>query len=507
MWSRGFAALVVALMIGVPGAAQAAWLKGETDKFVVYTDGGERDLREFIERLGAFDYVLRVTHPSTQGKGSAAKFEVYLLRGTGQLRRFNPSAPETMLGYYSASPGGVYAVAIRRENSLMKPEQVLFHEYTHRFMLENFSGAAYPGWLIEAYAEYYGATVVSEKFADVGGGNPARATSLLMRPWIPMDTVLSSRPLELKAGNEREMFYAQGWLLLHYMKSDGERAKQLDRAIRRIGAGEGPVKAFYAEAQTDGPTLTRALRRYLQGKTTVIRLPNPPDLLKDLKVSTLPPSADDLLPESVRLNHEDDPAEAAPLLERVRSRASRYPDDLFAQLVLARAEVRIGDLKTGLAILDRLLAQNPEQLDVIREAAHAQMARGVRVPTERQAAFRSARPLFGKAYQKDPNDFRTLYGYAQARSIEPDYPNDNALEVLLRARELAPSVEQVSLQVGAALIKRDKQEAALYYLTPLANDPHGGEYAERAKALIAGAKPKTEDLKGDAKADEAKSGA
>ena len=504
MWSRLFAAVVVAVMVGAPGAAQAAWLRGESDKFVVYTDGGERDLREFIEQLGAFDHALRVMHPSTKDNSKAAKFEVYLLRGGNQLRRFKPEVPDNMLGYYSASPGGVYAVAIRREGPLMKPEQVLFHEYTHRFMLENFPGTAYPAWLIEAYAEYYGATNVGDAFADVGGGSAARASSLSLRTWIPMETLLGKRVSDLTSNNDREMFYAQGWLLLHYMMSDATRRQQLDRAIRRIGAGEEPVQAFLTEVQTDGPTLSRTLKRYLQGKTNVLRVPKPADLLKDLKVTSLPAASDDLLPESVRLNDGVEAAEAPALLERVRNRASRHPNDRFAQLVLARAEVRIGDLKAGMAILDRLLAQDPEQLEVIREAAHAQMARGIRVPAERQAAFRAARPLFGKAYQKDPNDFRTLYGYAQARSIEADYPNDNALEVLLRARELAPSVEQVSLQVGAALIKRDRHQAALFFLTPLANNPHGGPHQARAKALIAGAKPKIEELKGEAKAAEAK---
>lgn len=502
MWSRLFPAIAAALTIAAaPGLANAAWLKGETDKFVVYTDGGERDLRDFIEQLTVFDHVLRTMHPVVKDKPEAAKFEVYLLRGSGQLKRLRPGSQNQVLGFYKATPGGVYAAAIRDDRWLMSAEQVLFHEYTHRFMLENFP-VAYAAWLIEAYAEYFSAVTIGEKAADVGRGNQARVYSLLTDQWLPMDTLLGKRGSELKT-SERAMFYAQGWLLLHYMISDSERMTQLLDYMRRASNGEDPVKAFYAVAQTDGPTLTRTLRKYLQGKTSVVQLPKPADPLKGLKVTTLPASADDLLLEGQRLNDGVEEAEAPELLARVRRSAARHQNDQFAQLILARAEVTIGDFKAGQAILDRLLAQNPESLEVIREAAHAQMSRGVRFPEERQAAFRAARPLLGKAYQKDPNDFRTLYGYAQARSIEADYPNDNALQVLLRARQLAPSVEHVSLQVGAALLTRERREEAAFVLAPLANNPHGGPYQERARALMEGAKPQESEVKGQEKADAA----
>jgi hypothetical protein len=60
-WLR---ALCLALVVGVlaGGEAQAKWLKADTQRFVIYSDGDERSLREYAAMLEDFDIILRHYH-------------------------------------------------------------------------------------------------------------------------------------------------------------------------------------------------------------------------------------------------------------------------------------------------------------------------------------------------------------------------------------------------------------------------------------------------------------
>jgi hypothetical protein len=91
-----------------------------------------------------------------------------------------------------------------------------------------------------------------------------------------------------------------------------------------------------------------------------------------------------------------------------------------------------------------------------------------------------------KVHALDPSDFRPLYDYSLCRSADPAFPTENDVDVLLEARELAPSVQEISFRAGLALLRRDRREDALKVLGPVLNNPHGGEMAERARALIEG---------------------
>jgi hypothetical protein len=487
MGGRFWIAAAVALTLLAPSWAHAGWLRGETGRFIVYSDGSERSLRSFVEQLSIFDHVLRVYHPSVTDRPVRRKLEIYLLRGPGTIRRIRPEVGHGLLGYYKATPSGIYAVSVRDDSHLVvEARQVLFHEYTHYFMLENFP-AAYPAWLVEAYAEYFATADIEDRGVAVGGGNALRGYDLVNLPWARFDAILGQAHKDMKR-DQGYMIYSQGWLLLHYMMSDPERRRQLDRFIRRTAAGEDTRKAFYEESNLTEAELTKILKRYMMGKTRVIGVAKPADPAADLKISSLPPSTDAFIFDTLRLQALEDPTkdkqETGGLLRSVRSEAKRWRGDRLADLTLARAEHRLGDLAAGRALIDDLRARYPNDAEIAREAAIGRMMEGLRDPAARQKAFRESRPLWARAHQLDGQDFRALYGYAQARTVEPDYPNANDLEVLLLARELAPSVDEISLQAGAILVAQGRRKEARAVLLPLLNSPHGGEGQEAARTLL-----------------------
>jgi hypothetical protein len=141
-----------------PTIAQARWLRAETQRFVVYSDGDKAELEGFARKLSSFDMMLRLRH-KVEERDVRRKLEVNLVRGPLQLRRVQPRVGYGVGGFYRATPSQIMAVAIRDEDGL-GADDILFHEYTHHFMLEYFP-VAYPAWLIEGYAEYFGTAQIT----------------------------------------------------------------------------------------------------------------------------------------------------------------------------------------------------------------------------------------------------------------------------------------------------------------------------------------------------------
>src|SRR5262249_54362376 len=156
--------------------------------------------------------------------------------------------------------------------------------------------------------------------------------------------------------------------------------------------------------------------------------------------------------------------------------AQKHPGDSLAELTLAHAEVRFGDRAAGEAILAARLAKDPRDVDSLRLMAESKILSGEASDDRKLRAqlFSEARPYLGRAFQINGKDFRTLYDYAHARSADPDYPNDNTLNVLLLAVQLAPSVADVRIQAARGLLAHKRPKEAEVLLTPLAFSPHGG---------------------------------
>ncbi|MDP3853861.1 hypothetical protein [Phenylobacterium sp.] len=464
-----------------PAAARAAWIKAETDRFIVYGDGRDKAVRNLAERLTIFDATLRILNPAVGQGVPQRKLEVYLVADGRELRRVEPRLDDRIGGFYRAAPQATFAV-VRSSDSVMGADDVLFHEYAHHFMLENFP-AAYPGWFIEGWAEYFMTAEVTWKGVKVGGYNENRAYWLFHAPWLPLETVLSKSPSEIEPA-KRHIYYGQAWLLMHYMRGDPARVAQINKATRAIAAGEPPVKAMQEATGLTILELTKALRGYRRLPMLMVKPPmeGPPQVT----ITPLPATAEAFLLDNLRLATASVAQPDAALLADIRTRAARYPGDRLAELTLARAEFNFGDTAAGEAIAQCRLKEAPGDVELLYLAGMGQILAAERAPDTHVERLRAARKLLGKAYALDQDDYRILLAYAYSRSAEPAYPTENDLNVLLEARALAPSVQMASVWAGAALIKRDRRDQAVGMLSGVANNPHGGPLPAQARALLAG---------------------
>ncbi|MEG1451843.1 hypothetical protein [Brevundimonas sp.] len=439
-----------------------------------------------LTELENFDYVLRLFMGQDVTETPHRKLPIYLVTNSG-LTTIAPAARDRLAGFYTSSGEDIFAVATRGDNN-----HTLKHEYAHHFMMADFS-YPYPGWFVEGFAEYYGATEFKLSETRIGVPNANRAAALSYLSWMSMSELLSNRPVT-KAKN-LDSYYPLAWLLTHWFMGDPNRRQQMATYLRDVGSGTDSVTALQNATGLTPTELNRTLRRYMGGRI-------PYSILKteypevQIQVTVLPESADDLLLLGQRLKSGSTEENRQPTLEEIRRKAARYPDDTLALLILAHAELHNArDPEKAVEILDRLLAIDPNHVEALQYMARARMdlvdkaleanddAAAGRHRQEAQAALRTA-------YTADDANYATFLLMAENRRGEPSYPTENDLEILALAYTLAPQLGEARFYYADALLRHDRNAEAIAVIEPLVNNPHGENPA--AKALLLRAKGLTE---------------
>jgi len=463
--------------------AHADWLKAESERFIVYSDGGESKLRDFVQELEAYDRFLRLRMGLDANEAPPRKLPIYLVASRRGLTQVRPDLPENVAGFYMATDEDIFGIALRDQTV-----NTLKHEYAHHFMMQNFS-YPYPGWFVEGFAEYYATVEVEKSRILVGKYNENRAYWLQAASWMPMAELLSKRPLE-RARN-RDTYYPLAWLLTHWFIGDADRQKALDAYLRDVGAGGDPVEAMERATGLNPTDLQRTLRRYMNGRipyqaVTVAYPPAP------LTVTRLPRSADDLLLLNQRLKIGVPEDKRAATAEEVRRAAARHPDDPLALLALGHAELHFGDPAAAEAPLQRLLALDPNHVEALQYLARARLkaAEDADSLEETDRLSGEARAFLHRAYRADDANYATLMLIAENRNGGEGYPNDNDVAVLEQAFALAPQLGEARINLAQVLMIRDRNAEAVPLLEPLVNDPH--RPSAGARALLLRAKGMTE---------------
>lgn len=500
MSRRSFAAgAVVAPLLATAGGvgAEAAgdWLQTQTAGFALHGRVSEKTLRNFARDLEDFDGLLRALHGVTE-RPDGRPLSIYLVPREFDLRRVKPDLEQGVVGFYSATIGDVFAV-MSIDGGEDRGRSVLFHEYTHHFMSQH-APAAYPSWLVEGYAEYFQTARFKPDVVELGVTS-GRIALLRGAPWRPFEQILGRKALD---GDRSEIasFYAQSWILTHYMISDPDRLARLTRYAEAVAAGGDPVALAPEATGVPFADLERTLKRYmaaLPGR----RISRPASTALALEVTRMPPSADDLLLENQRLKTGVAVAERPAVLAMIRERAARYPGDRLAELTLARAENDFGDRAKAQALLKHRIQIDPRDVEAIQTLGWSCMLAARADRPHAAELLNEARDWFGKGFAVDANNALLLYDYGISRRGEPGYPSDNVVNVLLRAQQLAPQVSAFRLAAADALMRRDRFEEAAVMLEPVFNNPHGGPERAQAKARFEQAKARRRPVEASTEGD------
>jgi tetratricopeptide (TPR) repeat protein len=469
----------------ISGAARAEWLKAESDHFVVY-GRSEKAVRTYATQLEDFDSLLRRLHGRPKDEAVTRKLPVYLLADKAELLRVAPGQQKAA-GLYFAAPAETFVIAIREgvtdENDQNRGDDVVLHEYVHHFMLRYYP-SAYPIWLIEGYAEYYATADLGSKRLIVGGVNEGRARTLTQPgAWTPIQEVLSrTSGLNSMTPAEGASFYAESWLLTHYIVSDPARYKLLKPYLDDARDSRDPVGAWKRVYGDTPDELRRKLFDYMNRPVPGGALPRNVEGEARMTMTSLPAGADAVLLENLRMHLGVPDADRPALVADVHKRAAKAPQDRFSQYVVARVDARYGDRAAGEAGLRALLAADPNDEDALIALGESRMSAGKADPAIRAAAYGEASKLFTRAFKLDPNNPGLLRDYANSKQLEPQ--TQGLVNVRLKAVELAPEVGLFRLEAAEALVKANDLPIAKAVLTPLARSPHSDGMVEAAQAMV-----------------------
>ncbi len=171
---------------------------------------------------------------------------------------------------------------------------------------------------------------------------PNRALTLLRGTWLPVDRISSGQ----LGGLSREQvgqFYAESWLIVHYLFAAKERRQALTRYFADIHRGVAEAEAFHSAFGVDHKGFEVDLKRYMAGRIAYGAMARPTGAEVSVTIKPLSPAADDLLlPLAALMIGIPEPARETATFAAIKAAAARYPDDPYAQRVLARAEIGSG---------------------------------------------------------------------------------------------------------------------------------------------------------------------
>lgn len=467
------AAAAVALAWSSSGAA--AWREASSDHFLVYADSSESWIRGFAERLERFDAAMRILREvPTRPEARSNRLTVYVLSTETAVGRLCGTQCRNVAGFYVPRVGGSVAFTLRRGSDSRQIEVadlVLFHEYAHHFMLENYP-AAYPKWFVEGFAEFNSnAKMNNDGSVQIGLAANNRGPGLLMGPAMPIETLLDPPNEPLKA-QMADIFNGRAWLLTHLLMFEPKRRGQLGQYLQLINEGRGSLDAA-REAFGDLAALDADMRRYL-GQSRLMAATLPADRIKTGAVMLRPLTDGEAATMDVRIRSDRgvNREAALALLPDARKAAGPHADDPGAQTVLAEAEYDAGNDAEAEAAADRALAVDAKRRDALLYKGRARLRMAEAAGTRDPKVWQEARSWFVKANRNDPDAAEPLMLFYSSYLAANQPPTPASVQGLERAFELSPQDTGLRMLLVDRLIADKRIEEARAVLRPVAFNPH-----------------------------------
>lgn len=477
----GKAAVAAILTLSAPAAA--TWREASSTHFLIYSEDGAKQLREFAQKLERYDAAMRVMRdvpPVDPGK--ANRVTVYVVSSLDKVRRLGGvSQGSGVAGYYRGQAGRSLAVIPRSLGySDMTAQVVLLHEYAHHFMAANFAGA-WPRWFVEGFAEFNStASFGSDGSVSLGKPPQFRAYNLVNSSPLPIEKLL--QPDKFKDVRDGDIFYGRAWLLTHYLTLSKDREGQLGKYLTAINAGTPNVQAA-RDAFGDLDKLNANLNTYLRRSMLYYSIPAKLLTTGPIEVRELGPAEQAMMELRIRSRNGVDDKGAAEILPLARAAAASFANDPFAQTTLAEAEFDMGNLDETLAAANRALMTDPKSMEALLYRAKVLEARA-RKSSDGPAAWKAARAAYAAANRSDPDDPRPLRGYYESFRQAGITPPKLAIEGLLRAQMLAPQDDDLRMRAADQYVRDGKLAEARALLAPVAYDPHASEASKAALTMI-----------------------
>ena len=487
------AALAAGTMMASGGQALAAdsWIKAQSDHFTLYSNAPEGKTRTYVKDLEQFR-ILTLLLLGSADTGAQPRFTLYLLNNQDQIKLVRPGFANGVAGVYFGCGEGDSAYASVQTRGDMLDDQdpsliVLFHEYSHFVMFQH-ARTYYPPWYVEGFAEYLSTADPMKDKISIGENNKWRSWTLAEDRQIPYERVL--KPSFGFAGDksndawEVESFYAQSWLLTHYMLSDTSRAKAFNAYFAELAKGGDPVKSFEATTGIKVSSLHDTLARYSQNMV-YMNVPMPSYADANIAVTHIAPDAGAWLLDRSLLTTCMMPDQGKAVLGRLQAQAAAAPADWDLKLAVARAQLLYDKPETAEATVSPVVDAHPDSFEANYLMGRVYMKEAeTALDKDRTDLTDAARGFFIAAYKLDKSNAANLYYLARSFQSKPGFPDTNAVNAANAAHILAPSISEYAIFDAFVNLAVGKRDEAVAMLTPYTGDPHNRAQAEKLQKAV-----------------------
>ncbi|MBL8225434.1 MAG: tetratricopeptide repeat protein [Chromatiales bacterium] len=473
-----FAVLLLFLASAAPAAElwERPWVEVRTDNLRLLSGLDERRSREFAVELENFRrFVLAVTNlddvrervPTTVYLMPERRPEFGLRDGVAGYLRKTMRSNELVL-----SPSGGFL------------DDAIKHEYVH-MVVHNHSPRLYPAWFDEGFAEVLMTFEIKGNDIVFGKVSPLRASWLnatnQYQQVLEFDRLLSvASPLVLER-DQMGMFFAQSWLLMHYLnfgRPNADLAAEMTEYLDLTAEGMAPPAAFEQAFGIEVGKLRSVLRKY-STKLPFFRGKMPGPYPAD-RASVRAVPADEVATQlGWLLMFGGDGAKAAE--PYFAAALARNPANARALAGMGDVRKFGGDFAAAEALYQRAIEAEPGNAlnelelggyyaDVAIRAAKAGDAAAA------GTAWVEARRHYTRSYKINPDIPETLAmnGMTYLAEGRPD----KAVESLEMAWDLYPGNEEIRLMLAQALMAAGERAAALPHVQTVAARRHGATSPE-----------------------------
>jgi hypothetical protein len=392
----------------------------------------------------------------------------------------------------SESWGGIVArLPVNEIAFCQSADSRLYAGFAQNYLMTYFP-AAYPRWFLQGFGEMFATMVADKDFVEYGQLPTGFFQVMKQYGDYPVKDVLDGRYL---SGKGRIWTPYQAWRLVHLLYFSDTWKPRLQKYLSALAGGADLKTA--ADALGSPVELQRAVNAYRGRAVQAERMTFPIARTPAPTVRRLTRAEAGLIRGRLELGARIEvPAEEgrdrstalarrAAWLARLRGNATRFPDLIENQLLLAEAECRSDNPDPCLAAADRVIAQAPTDTRALVWKGTALAALAGRAPTaDRPLRLEEARRFIARANRLDPEGILPLIAYYNSFAVAGAEASDLAVGGLYKVVQSSPAAPGPRVRLGKELIARDFKDDARSTLLPVAHGPFATPEQPTAAALL-----------------------